>query len=426
MRRDSLAAKRPFPKPKRQAYTTGARFAPEAAPVPIHRCAHALVFACAAVLVARDAAADLADDIAACPTVVFADCAALQQAAAARGPEVANLAKKLAAADTAAPARVKLALALALLDARDHSDALDAAARPLGAAPEAADVRAAQARLGDGRAAAPLVDLLKTSADPHAKLLAAGGLGLLRTKAAVERLTAMLRDPSSQLQAEAARALGSIGDPAAELPLLALAGQPKVAAPARAAALAALGDLGSARGAALAALLADHPTKMVAVAALDVVRRQWKPWMTPAAVAAVQVPGLRGACARLALEHGVAALAPHLMQVLRKGESEPDEIGVVLLAVARFKPAGAAAAMVERLKAAKKPEKIELFRAIPKVEDRTVVPDLVPWLQDADNQVVAHAVYALENLTGRHLGPDVAAWRAYAGLDGKALTNPQP
>ncbi len=378
-----------------------------------------LVFAALAALAARPAAADLADEVATCPTVVFADCLALQQAAAARAPEVANLAKKVAAPDTAAAARVKLALALALLDARTHVDALDAAARQLGSAPEAVDVRAAQARLGDGRAAAPLVESLK-SADVHAKLLAAGGLGLLRARSAVEPLVKQLGDPSPQVQAEAARALGSIGDVAAEPALLALAGQPKLALPARAAALAALGDLGSTRGAALAVLLADHPTRMVALAALDLLRRQWKAWMTPAALAAVQLPGLRGACARLALEHGVAALAPQLMQVLRTGESDPEEIGVVLLAVARFRPAGAAAAMIERLKAAPKSEKIELFRAIPKVEDRTVVPDLVPWLQNADNQIVANAVYALENLTGRHLGPDVAAWRAYAGLDSKA------
>jgi len=395
--------------------------------VPISSRVLILSLAVAAALPARTATADLADEVAACPTVVFADCPALQQAAASRGPEIAHLAKKIAAADTSAPARAKLALALALLDARAHVDALDAAARQLGSAPEAADVRAAQARLGDARAAAPLIEYLKRD-DLHARLLAAGGLGLLRAKAAVQPLVHLLGEPTPQVQAEAARALGSIGDPAAEPALLSLAGQPKVALPARAAALAALGDLGSVRGAALAALLADHPTRIVATAALELLRRQWKPWMTPAAVAAVQVPGLRGACARLALEHGVAALAPHLMQVLRKGESEPDEIGVVLLAVARFKPAGAAAAMVERLKAAPKAERIELFRALPKVEDRTVVPDLVPWLQDADNQVVAHAVYALENLTGRHLGPDVAAWRAYAGLDGKAgaARKPEP
>lgn len=359
--------------------------------------------------------ADLAAEVVACPTIEFSTCAALQQAAAGRKNEIAQLATKLVAADTATDARVKLALALSLVDAREHVDAVESAAKLLAGQSQAADLRAAQARLGDVRAIGPLTELLKNTNDVHGQLLAAGGLGLLRAKQALPVLLATLNTTNGQLQAEVARTLGVIGDQTAQEALIALAGKPTCFPPARVAALRSLGDLNSARGAAVALLLADHPLRQVGQAALDTLRRGWQPWMAPAVVAAAQMPGLRGEAARTAVEHGLPAVVPYLLQVARKGESELDELGLVLLAIAHFKPAGAAAMLVERLAKAPKAEKVEIFRILPKVGDRTVVPDLVPWLQDADNQIVSNAVYALENLTGRHLGPDIAAWRQYSG-----------
>lgn len=376
----------------------------------------------ASLATATPAFADLADEIAACEPLDFSGCPPLQQAAASRRGDLKHVAAKLAAEATPPPVKAKLALALSLLDAREHSDAVEAAAAKLKGGPELAEIRAAQARLGDVRAVPGLLQLAAPDRDLHDRLLAVGSLGLLRAAEGLPVLLQALADgKSGQLQAEAARALGSLGNRAAEDPLLAVAGAPTQFAPARAAALQALSQLGSARGATLAALMADHPQAQVALAALELLRKAWRPWMAPAVRAAVELPGLRGPCARVAHEHDLAEVAPQLLQALVKGQLEPEELGHVLGAIGHLKPMGGAAQLVGRLKAAPKAEKIEIFRALVKFGDRTVVPDLVPWLEDADNQVVANSVYALENLTGRNLGPDVHAWRQYAGLESKAV-----
>lgn len=368
-------------------------------------------------LVAVPARADLGDDIAACEPLEFSSCVALQKAAASRKPEIALLAKKLAATETPAAVIAKLALALALLDGREHTDALQAAAQRLAGKPEVADVRAAQARLGDPRATPVLLELAKPGNAPHAQLLAVGSLGLLRAHEALPVLLQLVVDDAQpQVQAEAARALASIADKAAAPVLLAVAGRPEAFVPARAEALHALARVGSTAAASLAVLLADHPSAALARAALDVLGAVWQPWMTPAVVAAAAMPGLRAEAARLAGAQGVAEVTPLLVQAVVSGSAQPDEIAALLEAIGVLKPTGVAAALVGRLSQAGKAEKILILHALPKLGDRTVVPDLVVFLQDADNQIVSNTVYALENITGRNLGPDVAAWRKFAGL----------
>ncbi len=362
--------------------------------------------------------ADLADEVAACEPLEFSTCVALQQAAASRKAEVAALAARLAAADTSAAVTAKLALALALLDARDHSEALQTAALRLAGKPEVADVRAAQARLGDARATPVLLELAKPGNSPHAQLLAIGSLGILRAAQAVPVLLQLVQDDHlPQVQAEAARALGAIGDKSTEAVLLTIAGQPGAVVPVRAACLRALARQASAAGAALAALLADHPSPMLAGAAMDAMGAAWQPWMTPAVLAAAAMPGLRADAAQLAARHAIAEAAPLLLSAVQTGGAQPDELPALLECLGHLKPMGAAAILAARLPAAGKAEKILLLRTLPKLGDRTVVPELVPLLQDSDNQIVSNTVYALENLTGRNLGPDVLAWRKYAGLD---------
>lgn len=368
-------------------------------------------------------AADVADDIAACVRVDPQACPALQSAAASRKDAIGAIAKRLAAADTPAGHKAKLAQALASLDARDHLEALQTAAAAMTQGADRVDVRMAQARLGDERAS-PDLQLALKSTDLRSRLLAAGGLGLLRSKDAVPALIAAVGDGSAgRLQAEACRALGSIGDAAALQAILDLAASPVAYPPARAEALRALARLGSPHAGVLAAMLADHASRDVANAAMTVLQARWQPWTTPAVLMALETPGRRAVAARLAADRIGAEAGPKLMAAVGGGDLDAEERVYVLDALAVIKPVGAAAALVKRLTKAARDEQIEILQLLPKLGDRTIVPDLVPYLGDADNQIVSHAVYALENLTNQRLGPDIKAWRKYAGLD--AAGNPK-
>lgn len=385
-----------------------------------------LATAVAAMLSAGIASADPVADVLACKSVTLQDCPALQQAAASRKDVLPQLAQRLQDAQTAAAERLQLATALAVLDSRDHNDALEAAAQLLKGQPEQLGVRHAQARLGDMRAAADLRAALQSN-DLRQRLLAAGALGMLRDKDARPLLLKALASGQPQrLQAEAARALGGLADPAAEEALLDLVGRPGVYPPARAAALRSLAKQGSRRATAWAVLLADHPLSDTGRAALEVLRAQWQPWARPAVKAALEQPGRRGEAARLASEQKLTELGPRLLELIREGSLEPSERFYVLDALAQLKPQGAPQVLVARLALAQKDERLELLKCLPRLGDRTVVPELVPLLGDADNQVVSHAVYALENLTGQRLGPDVKAWRKYSGLEGKERAETPP
>lgn len=363
--------------------------------------------------------ADIADDVAACEVADFQRCAPLQRAAASRKTDVAVLVARLGDPATPAQAKARLAMALAMLDARDHKDALHAAATQLAGAPELADVRAAQARLGDARATPDLIAMLAPQRDLRQRLLAAGSLGVLRAKEAAEPLIAALGDAKvPRMQAEAARALTNIADPRAEEPLANLAGQPGAFVPARAEALRALSALNSPKARSLALLLAGHPSADLGRAALEVLRTHWAPWAEPAVSASLDLPGQRGAAARIAADRQLSGLGAKLVALIAQGDLSGEELVFVLDAVGKLRPAGASKVLLARLKGeAPRDEKIELLKTFPKLGDLTILAELVPLLGDADNRIVANTVYALENLSGQRLGPDLKAWRQYTGLE---------
>ncbi len=368
---------------------------------------------------ATDVHADLGDEVAACEFADFQRCAALQTAAASRKAEIPALAAKLTAAATPAAAKAKLALGLAMLDAREHKDALDAAAKQLAGAAELADVRAAQARLGDPRAIPDLLQLVAAGQPLRNRLLAAGGLGVLHAKEGAELLIQALGDAKvPRMQAEGAKALALIGDPRAELPLANLAGTAGAFVPARTEALQALARLSAPRARTLALLLVAHPSAELGRAAVEVLRAHWVPWAEPAVLAALDLPGRRGAAARVAADRLLAAMGPKLLTLVANAGLEADELVFVLDAIGKLKPAGASQVLLQRLKSdAAVEEKIELLKTFPRIGDLTILAELVPYLSDAENRIVANTVYALENLSGQHLGPDVKAWRRYTGLD---------
>lgn len=361
--------------------------------------------------------ADPTVDVLACEAIDFAACPALLKVAAARKPALATLATALRDPGATSAQRVKAAQALAVLDARDHLDAFESAAAALATDPVLIDVRAAQARLGDARAAAPLRVLL-ASGDLRAKVLAAGSLGLLRDKAAVSTLTALLSDDlAPRLQAAAAHALGLIGDATATDALLAMAGRPKLYPPARAQALAALMALDAAGAVVLAAQLVDHPSRDVGRAALQVLAAAPTQWTEPAVLFALDTPGLRGEAAKVLTSMRLKAAGPLVLATAVRDDVTATERLWLLAALAELKPQGAGAVLVKRLKVAPPAEQVQILRALPDLGDRTVVPDLVPLLRSPDTTVVSNVVYALENLTGKNIGADEKAWRVHAGLD---------
>ena len=371
----------------------------------------------------------IAQDLVQCEGLAFGSCSGLSTALASRDAVGKALAAMLRGVKPQQAG--KIALALSLLDARTEVDALEAAAAALPEDPSTVDVRAAQARLGDARAAPALLAALK-SQDARGQILAAGALGLLRSEAAVPALRQLLTSGSQRSQAAAAHALGMIGNAAAEPDLLALAAAPRTLAMVRAQALDALASLHAKSAVALATMLVDATPREVARAALRVLAAVPTPWADGAVLAGLDTPGARSEAAQAVVAMKLNSAGVHVLEVAVRDDIEPEERIALHTALAALKPSGAAVVLLKRfqkLPLKNEPdEAVRILRLLPALGDKTIVADLVPLLRLDSKFLVNHVVFALENLTGMRFGSDEKPWREYVGLDKpnpKLPTKPQ-
>ncbi len=363
-------------------------------------------------------ATQIADDLVKCETLEFGNCPGLSTALASRDGVAKALAAMFKGATPQAAGRI--ALALSLLDARTEVDALDAAAASLPEDPSTVDVRAAQARLGDARAAPALLAALGGK-DQRGQILAAGALGLLRHRAAVQPLLRLLTTGTPRAQAAAAQALGMLGSAEAEPALLALAAAPKTLALVRAPALDALALLHAKAAVGLATMLVDATPPEVARAALRVLAAVPTPWADTATLSGLDTPGARSEAARALVALNMTAAGVRVLEMAVSDDIEPEERMALHAALAALKPSGAAPALMKRLVklplASEPDEAMRILRLLPELGDQTIVADLVPLLRLDSKLLVNYVVFALEHLTGMHYGSDEKPWREYAGLD---------
>lgn len=286
------------------------------------------------------------------------------------------------------------------------------------------DLLMAGARLLCKEVSAPLIKRLKAATSQREAVLAAGALGVLGAKDSTATLIPHLESKWPRMQAAAAQALGTVGDPSAIRPLMKLAGRPSTYTPARLQALRALARLKAVDALPLAMALIESTPRTIGIAALSIIEASPLPWTRPVIAQALRIEGLRGAAARAAMasphdELGVLCRDAAALETLAESERL-----AVLLAVGALRPSGAAAVLMTRLEKAKPAELIAIMKVLPKLGDRTVIPGLVNYLPHAEPEVAKFVVYALENVTGKRIGLDIPAWRSLAGLepDPTALT----
>lgn len=374
------------------------------------------------VLLPAVAIAGVAEDVIACKDLNLQACPALSAAAASRKGGVAALGQAVQDARRPGAERAKLAMALALLDAREQVPVLEVAAKTLQGDPAEVDLYAALARLGSSAAEAPLLQLLQDSKDLRVRSVAAAALGQLRAAAARPALLAAIGpDQPPRLQQAAAQALGRIANAADEAALLDLAGRPKLFPPARASALEALAAMGSSQAVALATLLIDSPHRDIGRAALLVLQRAGDPkcveWQVAAVAVALDTPGLRAEAARTASLRPHPDLQAELLRALVADGLDDGEFRALVSAVVERKPLGAASGLVQHLRRLATERQAIALQALAELKEPAVAKDLIPWLTASDAQVAGFALYALKTLTGKDFGRDQSAWRRELGLD---------
>lgn len=378
-----------------------------------------------ALILPQAAHAGVADDVLACKDLNLQACPALSAAAASRKGGVTALAQAVQDARRPGADRGKLAMALALLDAREQVPILEVAAKTLQGEPAEVELYAALARLGSAAATAPLLQMLQESKDLRVRSVAAAALGQLRAAEARPALLAALApDQPPRLQQAAVQALGRIANAADEATLIDFAGRAKVFPPARAAALEALASMGSSQAVVLATMLIDAPQRDVGRAALLVLQRasdaKCAEWQVPAVAIGLDTPGLRAEAARTATLKPHPDLQAELLRALVADGLDDAEFRALVTAVVERKPLGAASGLVQHLRRLTPERQAIALQGLAELKEPAVAKDLLPWLANPDAQVAGFALYALKALTGKDAGRDQAAWRRELGLDAPA------
>jgi HEAT repeat protein len=336
-------------------------------------------------------------------------------------------------ADAGRTAR-RAAVALSSLGAREHAAAIRQRGLALQDPAARVEVLAAAARLGDDAAAAPLVAAVSDiKLDSASRTLAAGGLGVLRAPSAIKPLLSVIEaaDTGRRLLLTAVLAVGrtaaAAGTPAATrrqvgATLVELAARGTVYTPARATALEALAELADQRARPLAAALVEHPSRSVGLGALAILGALPATWTGEALERALRIPGRRAAAIDAAAEMPKGAerdsFSARVAELCRTGDLLPEEFAGVARGVAALKPMNGGVGLLRLLDDAPDDEtRVAVLRALAKLGDKTVLPSLLPLLEAPSRLVVDNTVYALERLSGRHLGDDTSAWRLQLGAD---------
>lgn len=373
-----------------------------------------------------------AAQVLACPTLTRAECEPLAGSLADEPGRKALIAELLAALQAGADATAseRIAGLLAVHGGAEARCKMLPIATAAPSKPGFIDLLVGEARLGCAKAVKPLLDALGGPGDERTKVLAAGALGLLGDVKALPALIAGLRDRSVRLQRACALAIGMVqtdkpGDTGAGPALIGLLGEAAVYPPARAAALRSLARLKVAAAVPIATQLVSDDKMTVARAALELLAAIPAAWAAPAIAYGLDKEGLRAAAARAAATSKNPDLTAKLLQMARGDVVQGDERTAVLNALAVIKPDGAAGVLVSRLPRAGQQERQQLLQIVARMGDRTVVPDLVRYLPQAQPEVAKFVIYALEKLTGKRLGTNADAWFQHAGLEPDGTRSPR-
>ncbi len=304
-------------------------------------------------------------------------------------------------------------------------------ARRIGADPGAAvaearvDLLVAEAQLRCADAEPDLLAIVRGKGGQRERILALGGLGLLGSKKVTADAIKLLGSDKPRTQRAAARALGMLADPAAIKPLVNYAGTPDAFTPARVAAMDALATLRAAPAVTLATLLVSCSKPAIARAALRLLTAVPSPRARPAVAYGQRTPGLRTAAAAAVAKARDDRLTDELLRAAAGDKWPRKARSAAFTALGQLKPNGAAATLVGRLAKADDNERQELLKVVAKLGDRTVVPNLVRYLPQAEPQVAKFVIYALEKLTGKRLGMNPDAWFQHAGLEPDGSRSPR-
>ena len=249
--------------------------------------------------------------------------------------------------------------------------------------------------------------------DLNQRVLATTALGLTGQAAAVTPLMRLLTDSHPKVQANAARALGAIGNPRATMQMAAMLADPVTRVPVRWAITEALGRLGDPQ--AVPILLqatgeTEPEIRKSAVASLGQLK-------DPRAVAALALLTRDAPLTEVAIralgQIGHPDGLPSLLRVAKEPGTDPITVKQAFWALGQIKSESTVAALKPYLLA--KDNQIVRWTcdALGRVRLPSATQALIDVLSHEDQDTRDMAAWALQQMTGVNLGSDIARWEEW-------------
>ena len=250
------------------------------------------------------------------------------------------------------------------------------------------------------------------------KSTAVVGLGRTRSPGAVVPLLRALTHFHPKVKAAAARALGMVGDQRATTPLAEMLADPIHRTPVRIAICEALGALGDLSGTPMLLLTLGDGETRVRIAAVTALGRLKDPRAIPALSLLLRESELALPVARALMAMGHMEAQPALLRAIRTDTIPRDAREACFTALGSIGSQSTVGALTPFLAG----EDLEVARwaasALGRIGHRDAAPKLLDALRGDDPSVRDMAAWALQQISGKKLGNDAAAWQKWVYGEG--------
>ena len=223
-------------------------------------------------------------------------------------------------------------------------------------------------------------------------------------------LTTAANDTSRRVQHAAIRAMGEVGIPAMDVPLIQIAGDTKALWTLRQQALVSLGRIKSESVIPIALVLTGHPEVQLRKAAVAVLGEVGATYGISALVAALKDPLTSGAASISLGMLKQKQAAPAAMTALSSDKLPVPDRAQVLWGIGMMKNPSVLPALFEKLEKAPMEEAIPIVSTIGHIGSHDALPKLIPQLSHANASVREMTQWALETITGQRLGAKAGPW----------------
>jgi HEAT repeat protein len=235
-------------------------------------------------------------------------------------------------------------------------------------------------------------------------------IGKRRLREHAHHLTTATKDTSRRVQHAAIRAMGEIGVPSMDVPLIQIAGNTETEWTLRQQALVSLGRINSENVIPMALVLTGHSEVPIRKAAITVLGEVGTTYGFTALLEGLKDPQTAGPSAMALGKLKQTTAAPMAAIALASPDLLVSDRAQLLWGIGMMKNPEVLPTLFQRLKTASMKEAIPLVQAIGHIGSQEALPQLIPVLAHGEPNVREMAQWALETITGQRLGAKAGPW----------------